>query len=44
MRPGGVQAQGKLERHCGLPAQVSSMVGRGPHIAAVLDGLRTAAW
>jgi hypothetical protein len=44
MRPGGVQAQGKLERHCGLPAEVSSLVGRGPQIAAVLDGLRTAAW
>ena len=42
MRPGGVQAKGKLERHGGLPAEVSSLVGRGPQIAAVLDGLRTA--
>ena len=42
MRPGGVQAKGKLERHGRLPAEVSSLVGRGPQIAAVLDGLRTA--
>ena len=42
MRPGGVQAKGKLERHGGLPAEVSSLMGRGPQIAAVLDGLRTA--
>ena len=42
MRPGGVPAKGKLERHGGLPAEVSSLVGRGPQIAAVLDGLRTA--
>jgi predicted ATPase/DNA-binding CsgD family transcriptional regulator len=29
-------------RHCWLPAEVSSLVGRGPQIAAVLQGLRTA--
>jgi predicted ATPase/DNA-binding CsgD family transcriptional regulator len=29
------------ERHFGLPAEMSSLVGRGPQIAAVLDGLRT---
>ncbi|MGP0023069.1 MAG: ATP-binding protein, partial [Streptosporangiaceae bacterium] len=28
------------EWHSGLPAEVSSLVGRGPQIAAVLDGLR----
>jgi predicted ATPase len=42
MRPGGVQAEHRLERHSGLPAEVSSLVGRGPQIAAVLDGLRAA--
>jgi predicted ATPase len=36
------QATGKLERRHGLPAEVSSLVGRGPQIAAVLDDLRTA--
>ena len=30
------------ERHFGLPAEMSSLVGRGPEIAAVLDGLRAA--
>jgi len=39
MRAGG-QTEGKLERHSGLPAEVSSLVGRGPQIAAVLEGLR----
>jgi predicted ATPase/DNA-binding CsgD family transcriptional regulator len=29
-------------RHSGLPAEVSSLVGRGPQLAAVLDGLRAA--
>jgi predicted ATPase/DNA-binding CsgD family transcriptional regulator len=29
-------------QHSGLPAEVSSLVGRGPQIAAVLDGLRAA--
>ena len=29
-------------RHSGLPAEMSSLVGRGPQIAAVLEGLRTA--
>ena len=28
------------EWHFGLPAEVSSLVGRGPQLAAVLDGLR----
>ena len=40
MRAGG-QTEGKLERHTGLPAEVSSLVGRGPRIAAVLESLRT---
>ena len=31
-----------VEQHSGLPAEMSSLVGRGPEIAAVLDGLRTA--
>jgi predicted ATPase/DNA-binding CsgD family transcriptional regulator len=31
-----------VERHSGLPAEVSSLVGRGPQIAAVLQGLHTA--
>jgi predicted ATPase/DNA-binding CsgD family transcriptional regulator len=31
-----------VERHSGLPAEMSSLVGRGPQLAAVLDGLRTA--
>jgi predicted ATPase/DNA-binding CsgD family transcriptional regulator len=30
------------ERHFGLPAEMSSLVGRGPQLAAVLDSLRTA--
>jgi predicted ATPase len=42
MRPRGVQAERRLEGHSGLPAEVGSLVGRGPQIAAVLDGLRTA--
>jgi predicted ATPase/DNA-binding CsgD family transcriptional regulator len=40
MRPGGVQPERKPERHCGLPAEVGSLVGRGPQLAAVLDGLQ----
>ena len=31
-----------VERRSGLPAEVSSLVGRGPQLAAVLDGLRAA--
>jgi predicted ATPase/DNA-binding CsgD family transcriptional regulator len=31
-----------VEQHSGLPAEMSSLVGRGPQLAAVLDGLRTA--
>jgi predicted ATPase/DNA-binding CsgD family transcriptional regulator len=42
MRPGNVQAQGKPGRHFGLPAEVSSLVGRGPQLAAIMGGLRTA--
>jgi predicted ATPase/DNA-binding CsgD family transcriptional regulator len=42
MRPGGVRTEPGLERQSGLPAEVSSLVGRGPQIAAVLDGLRAA--
>src|SRR5690242_1712497 len=30
----------RLPQQSGLPAEVSSLVGRGPQIAAVLDGLR----
>src|SRR6516225_4887762 len=42
MRRGVVQTERGLERHSGLPAEVSSLVGREPQIAAVLDGLRSA--
>src|SRR6201986_3027489 len=31
-----------VERPPGLPAEMSSLVGRGPQIAAVLEGLRAA--
>ena len=31
-----------VEQYSGLPAEMSSLVGRGPQLAAVLDGLRTA--
>ena len=31
-----------VEHSSGLPAEVSSLVGRGPQVAAVLEGLRTA--
>jgi predicted ATPase/DNA-binding CsgD family transcriptional regulator len=40
MRPEGMHAEPRLERHSGLPVEVSSLVGRGPQIAAVLEGLR----
>ena len=40
MPPGDIQAERRLERHFGLPIEVSSLVGRGPQIAAVLDALR----
>jgi non-specific serine/threonine protein kinase len=40
MSPGDVHAERRLERHSGLPIEVSSLVGRGLQIAAVLDGLR----
>jgi predicted ATPase/DNA-binding CsgD family transcriptional regulator len=38
----GWQTERRLERHSGLPAEMSSLVGRGPQIAAVLDGLSSA--
>jgi predicted ATPase len=41
MRAGG-HTKRELERHAGLPAEVSSLVGRGPQIAAIMEGLRTA--
>jgi predicted ATPase/DNA-binding CsgD family transcriptional regulator len=40
MPPGDVQTERRLERHSGLPIEVSLLVGRGPQIAAVLDALR----
>ena len=42
-RPGGmIVTERGVGWHCGLPAEVSSLVGRGAEIAAVLDGLRAA--
>ena len=42
-RPGGViVTEREVERHSGLPAELSSLVGRGPQSAAILDGLHTA--
>jgi predicted ATPase/DNA-binding CsgD family transcriptional regulator len=38
--PGVIVTERGVECHFGLPAEVSSLVGRGPQIAAVLDGLR----
>ena len=40
--PGVIVTERGVEQHSGLPAEMSSLVGRGPQIAAVLDGLRTA--
>jgi len=40
--PGVIVTQRGVEQRLGLPAEVSSLVGRGPQIAAVLEGLRTA--
>ena len=40
--PGVIVTERGVERHFGLPAEMSSLVGRGPQIAAVLDGLRAA--
>jgi predicted ATPase/DNA-binding CsgD family transcriptional regulator len=37
-----VQTARKLQRPSGLPAEMSSLVGRGPQIAAVLERLHTA--
>ena len=39
---GGAQTARRPQRQSGLPAEVSSLVGRGPEIAAVLERLRTA--
>ena len=38
--PGVIVTERAVGWHPGLPAEVSSLVGRGPQIAAVLDGLR----
>ena len=46
MRPGErlrrMPTEGEQERRSGLPAEVSSLVGREPQIAAVLERLRSA--
>jgi predicted ATPase/DNA-binding CsgD family transcriptional regulator len=39
---GVIVTERAVEWHSGLPAEVSSLVGRGREIAAVLDGLRAA--
>ncbi len=39
---GVIVTERAAEQHSGLPAEVSSLVGRGPQLAAVLDGLRAA--
>jgi predicted ATPase/DNA-binding CsgD family transcriptional regulator len=39
---GGAQTSRLPQRQSGLPAEVSSLVGRGPEIAAVLERLRAA--
>ena len=40
--PGVIVTERAVEQHSGLPAEMSSLVGRGPQLAAVLDGLRAA--
>ena len=40
--PGVIVTERGVERHRGLPAEMSSLVGRGSQLAAVLDGLRAA--
>ena len=40
MKRGGAQTSGLPQRHPGLPAEVTSLVGRGPEIAAVSERLR----
>ena len=40
--PGVIVTERAVEWHSRLPAEVSSLVGRGPQLAAVLDGLRAA--
>ena len=39
---GVIVTERRVGRRFGLPAEMSSLVGRGPQIAAVLDGLRAA--
>ena len=41
-RPGGDRDRTRGRAALGLPAEMSSLVGRGPQLAAVLDGLRAA--
>ena len=38
---GGAQTSRLLQRQSGLPAEASSLVGRGPEIAAVRERLRS---
>jgi predicted ATPase/DNA-binding CsgD family transcriptional regulator len=40
--PGVIVTERGVEQRFRLPAEMSSLVGRGPQITAVLDGLRTA--
>src|SRR4029079_19033874 len=40
--PGVIVTERGVEQHSGLPAEMSSLVGRRPQIAAVLDSLRAA--
>ena len=40
--PGVIVTERGVERGFWLPAELSSLVGRGPQITAILDGLRTA--
>jgi predicted ATPase/DNA-binding CsgD family transcriptional regulator len=40
--PGVIVTERRAEWHFGLPAEMSSLVGRGPQLAAILDGLRAA--
>ena len=40
--PGVIVTERAVGQHSGLPAEMSSLVGRGPQLAAVLDGLRAA--
>ena len=40
--PGVIVTERGVEWYFGLPAEMSPLVGRGPQLAAVLDGLRAA--